>query len=283
MEVLRRIVGMTLRYRKRLVLAYFSFFAAIVFSLLVVHLLGEAIGRVVVRADDGSLMLGDVERGDPVLLRPGPPGRQPHAGDIRLWPHLHHGLPVPEGLLRPAELHVRQAPAPELRLPRQGAHGEPDVQGHLGHRGGEAVRHDGDGPLPGGGGQGRRHRRAAGLPELGADPEGPGLRALPGGQVDGGHDPPQGYVAPRPGDHGRAGHGHAGEPVGHTRGQGVRRRGAREGEVPAQGPGPPGRVLRVGEAAGDQRGVDDLLLHPGAGPDYLVWGLGGGPGRPGAR
>ena len=54
---------MTLRYRKRLVLAYFSFFAAIVFSLLVVHLLGEAIGRVVVRGEDGSLMLGDVERG----------------------------------------------------------------------------------------------------------------------------------------------------------------------------------------------------------------------------
>ncbi len=54
---------MALRYRKRLILAYFSFFAAIVFSLLVVHLLGEAIGRVVVRAEDGSLMLGDVERG----------------------------------------------------------------------------------------------------------------------------------------------------------------------------------------------------------------------------
>ena len=54
---------MTLRYRKRLILAYFSFFAAIVFSLMVVNLLGEAINRIVIRDESGALALGDVERG----------------------------------------------------------------------------------------------------------------------------------------------------------------------------------------------------------------------------
>ena len=63
MEVLQRIVGMALRYRKRLILAYFSFFAAVVCSLVVVNLLGEAINRIVIRTPDGALALGDVERG----------------------------------------------------------------------------------------------------------------------------------------------------------------------------------------------------------------------------
>ena len=53
---------MTLRYRGRLILAYISFFAAVAFSLLVVNLLGEAINQVVVRAEDGSLVLGKVTR-----------------------------------------------------------------------------------------------------------------------------------------------------------------------------------------------------------------------------
>ncbi len=53
---------MTLRYRRRLILAYFSFFAAVGFSLIVVNLLGEAINRVVVRNADGALVLGAVER-----------------------------------------------------------------------------------------------------------------------------------------------------------------------------------------------------------------------------
>ena len=53
---------MTLRYRRRLILAYISFFAAVAFSLIVVTLLGDAINRVVVRGADGTLGLGDVER-----------------------------------------------------------------------------------------------------------------------------------------------------------------------------------------------------------------------------
>ena len=53
---------MALRYRKRLILAYFSFFAAVIFSLLVVNLLGEAINRIVVRDADGALALGNVGR-----------------------------------------------------------------------------------------------------------------------------------------------------------------------------------------------------------------------------
>ena len=52
---------MAWRYRGRLILAYISFFAAVAFSLIVVHLLGESINRIVVRSDDGLLSIGEVE------------------------------------------------------------------------------------------------------------------------------------------------------------------------------------------------------------------------------
>ena len=54
---------MAWRYRGRLVLAYLSFFCSIGFSLLIPYLLAGAIGKLVVRSDDGQILsLGDVER-----------------------------------------------------------------------------------------------------------------------------------------------------------------------------------------------------------------------------
>ncbi len=63
MQILFRITGMALRYRGRLGLAYLTFFASIIFSMLVVWLLAESINRIVITGEGGQFIsLGDVER-----------------------------------------------------------------------------------------------------------------------------------------------------------------------------------------------------------------------------
>ncbi|MEK7806355.1 MAG: ABC transporter ATP-binding protein [Chloroflexota bacterium] len=58
---------MAWRYRTRLILAYLTFLAAIGFSLLIPHLFGEAIDKLVKFGDDG-IVGGDVSRGTLALL-----------------------------------------------------------------------------------------------------------------------------------------------------------------------------------------------------------------------
>ena len=67
MQILIRITGMAFQYRARLALAYLSFFAAVGFSLLLPHLFGEAIDKLVKFGDDG-IVGGDVERGTLVVM-----------------------------------------------------------------------------------------------------------------------------------------------------------------------------------------------------------------------
>lgn len=58
---------MAWRYRTRLLLAYLTFFAAIGFSLLIPHLFGESIDKLV-KFGDGGIVGGDVSRGTLTLL-----------------------------------------------------------------------------------------------------------------------------------------------------------------------------------------------------------------------
>ena len=67
MQILIRITGMAWHFRTRLALAYLSFFAAVGFSLLLPHLFGEAIDKLVKFGDDG-IVGGDVERGTLVVM-----------------------------------------------------------------------------------------------------------------------------------------------------------------------------------------------------------------------
>ena len=67
MQTLIRITGMAGRYRTRLVLAYLSFFAAVGFSLLIPHLFGESIDKLVTFGDDG-ISGTDVGRGTLAIL-----------------------------------------------------------------------------------------------------------------------------------------------------------------------------------------------------------------------
>ena len=67
MQILIRITRMAWRYRARLSLAYLSFFAAIGFSLLVPHLFGDAIDKLV--SFEGGHITGiDVGRGTLALM-----------------------------------------------------------------------------------------------------------------------------------------------------------------------------------------------------------------------
>ena len=69
MEILSRIIRMAWRYRRRLGLAYLSFFASVFFSLAIVWIIGEAIGKLVLSSDDGKILsLGDVERTTLVVM-----------------------------------------------------------------------------------------------------------------------------------------------------------------------------------------------------------------------
>ena len=67
MQTLIRITRMAGRYHTRLVLAYLSFFAAVGFSLLIPHLFGEAIDKLVTFGDDG-ISGTDVGRGTLAIL-----------------------------------------------------------------------------------------------------------------------------------------------------------------------------------------------------------------------
>ena len=71
-HILRRIMGMALRYRKHLIFAYLSFFAAIGFSLLVPYLFGTSIDRLI-RFDpvDGHIIPLAVPTGTLVLMAMG--------------------------------------------------------------------------------------------------------------------------------------------------------------------------------------------------------------------
>lgn len=60
---------MAWRYRVRLTVAYVSLFAGIGFSLLIPHILADAVGQLTSRADDGQILsLGDLERRTLVLM-----------------------------------------------------------------------------------------------------------------------------------------------------------------------------------------------------------------------
>ena len=67
MDILIRINKMAWHYRTRLSLAYISFFAAVGFSLLIPHLFGESIDKLV-RFDDGQIVGTDVGRSTLALL-----------------------------------------------------------------------------------------------------------------------------------------------------------------------------------------------------------------------
>ncbi len=61
MEILLRLTGMAWRYRTRLILAYIGFFAAVGFSLLIPHILGETVDKIVT-LEGGQIHVSDVER-----------------------------------------------------------------------------------------------------------------------------------------------------------------------------------------------------------------------------
>ncbi len=67
MRILIRITGMAWQHRVRLAIAYLSFFAAVGSSLLLPHLFGEAIDKLVKFGDDG-IVGGDVGRGTLVVM-----------------------------------------------------------------------------------------------------------------------------------------------------------------------------------------------------------------------
>ena len=67
MQILIRITRMAWKYRVRLLLAYLSFFAAVGFSLLVPHLFGDAIDKLVTFGDEG-ISGADVGRGTLVFM-----------------------------------------------------------------------------------------------------------------------------------------------------------------------------------------------------------------------
>ena len=68
MEILVRIVKMTMRYRVRLGLSYLTFFLSVGLSLLIVKFMGDAVNKVVITGDDGSILIGDPQNRTLILL-----------------------------------------------------------------------------------------------------------------------------------------------------------------------------------------------------------------------
>ena len=68
MEILVRIVKMTMRYRVRLGLSYLTFFLSVGLSLLIVKFMSDAVNKVVITGDDGSILIGDPQNRTLMLL-----------------------------------------------------------------------------------------------------------------------------------------------------------------------------------------------------------------------
>ena len=69
MRILVRLIGMSGRYRGRLLLAYLSTLGSVGFALLIPQIIGHTVDRLVLASGDGQLLaLGDVERGTLLLI-----------------------------------------------------------------------------------------------------------------------------------------------------------------------------------------------------------------------